>query len=129
MVDGTQQTTRPTGDPIGPGLFRTLRQIWKTKTGRRAIALAVALIVVSVIIVVGLVAYSSASRESQSYRDGYSVGGAAYASDAYVQADAQQACKKEELRGPEHGGIPTGDDPTQWLKGCVGAFATAQSGN
>jgi hypothetical protein len=97
--------------------------------GRRTIVLGVGLIVVSVVIVVGLVIFSSMSRESQSYRDGYSIGGAVYASDAYVQVDAQQACKKAELHGPEQGGLPSGDDQTQWLKGCVAAFATAQSDN
>jgi hypothetical protein len=129
MVDDTQEITRPAGDPIGPGFFHTVRQVWGSKTGRRTVVIGTGLLVVAVIIVVGLVVFSSESRESQSYRDGYSVGGAVYASDAYVQADAQQACKKTELRGPNHGGLPVGDDPTQWLKGCVGAFATAQAGN
>jgi ABC-type uncharacterized transport system fused permease/ATPase subunit len=129
MVDDTQQTTRPTGDPIGPGFFRTARRVWGTKMGRRTIVLGVGLIIVSVLIVVGLVIFSAMSRESQSYRDGYSIGGTVYGSDAYAQADAQQACKKAELRGPGQEGLPSGDDQTQWLKGCVAAFATAQSGD
>jgi hypothetical protein len=129
MVDDTQQTMRPAGDPIGPGLFRTVRQIWGTKMGRRTIVVGVGLILVSVVIVIGLVIFSSMSRESQSYRDGYSVGGAVYGSDAAAQADAQPACKTAELKDPEQGGLPSGDDQTQWLKGCVAAFASAQSGN
>ncbi len=129
MVDGTQQAERPAGDPIGPGFFRTLSKVWGTKLGRRTIVVGVGLFIVSVIIVIGLVVFSDVSRQSQSYRDGYSVGGAAYAADAYAQRDAQQACQKTELSGPEHGGLPVGDDPAQWLKGCVAAFASAQSGN
>jgi hypothetical protein len=129
MVDDTQQSTKPAGDPIGPGFVHTVRHVWGTKIGRRTIVLGVGLFVVAVIIVVGLVVFSSESRESQSYRDGYSVGGAVYAADAYTQSDAHQACKKTELRGPHHGGLPVGDDPAEWLKGCVGAFGTAQAGN
>jgi hypothetical protein len=129
LVKGTPQATRPSGDPIGPGFFVTVSKAWGTKLGRRTIVLGVSLLVLSVIIVIGLVVFSNVSRQSQSYRDGYSVGGAAYAADAYVQLDAQQACKKAELSGPAHGGLPAGDDPTQWLKGCVAAFASAQSGN
>jgi hypothetical protein len=129
MVNDIQQTTRPAGDPKGPGFFRTVRRVWGTQTGRRTIVLGVGLIIVSVLIVVGLVLFSSMSRESQSYRDGYSIGGAAYAADASSQADAQQACKEAELKGPEEGGLPSGDDQTRWLSGCVAAFASAQSGN
>jgi hypothetical protein len=129
MVDDTHLTTRPTGDPIGPGFFRTFGRVWGTKNGRRTIVLGVGLLIVSVAIVVGLVIFSSVSRESQSYRDGYSIGGAVYGSDATAQAGAQQACQKAELKGPEQGGLPLGDDQTQWLKGCVAAFASAQSGD
>jgi hypothetical protein len=129
MVDDRQQMTKPAGDPKGPGFFRTVHQAWETKMGRRTIVVGVGLIIVSVVIVIGLVIFSSMSRESQSYRDGYSIGGAVYASDASAQADAQQACKKAVLEGPEQGGLPSGDDQTQWLKGCVAAFASAQSGN
>jgi hypothetical protein len=128
MVDDTQRTPSPAGDPIGPGFFHTARRVWGTRMGRRTIVIGVGLIVMAVLIVVGLVIFSSESRESQSYRDGYSVGGSVYASDAYAQLNAQQACKNAELRGPQHGGLPQGDDPTQWLKGCVGSFATAQAG-
>jgi hypothetical protein len=129
MVDDTQQTTRPAGDPLGPGFFRTVGRVWGTKMGRRTIVLGVGLIIVSVLIVVGLVIFSAVSRQSQSYRDGYSIGGQVYASDAYAQADAQEACKKAEVRGPGQEGLPSDDDPTQWLKGCVAAFASAQSGD
>jgi hypothetical protein len=128
MVDDTQHTLRPAGDPIGPGFFQTARHVWGTRMGRRTIVVGAGLIVIAVLIVVGLVVFSSESRESQSYRDGYSVGGAVYASDAYAQLGAQAACKKAELRGQGDGGLPQGDDPTQWVKGCVGSFATAQAG-
>jgi hypothetical protein len=88
----------------------------------------VALVVVVVVIGVGLVIFSSMSRESQSYKDGFSVGGAVYASDASAELVAQQACKATELRGPSHGGLPSGANATQWLKGCVDAFNSAQGG-
>jgi hypothetical protein len=127
MVDDTQQTTRPPGDPIGPGFFRTAKRVWGTRMGRRTIIVGVGLFILSVLIVVGLVIFSATSRQSQSYRDGYSIGGDVYGSDAYAQANAQQACKKAEVRGPGQEGVPLGDDPTQWLKGCRAAFAAAQS--
>jgi hypothetical protein len=129
VAEGTPRAAQSTGDPIGAGFFGTLRNVWGTAVGRRTIVVGASLVILAVIIVIGLVVFSDVSRQSQSYRDGYSVGGMAYAADAYAQVDAQEACKKTELSGPEHGGLPVGDDPTQWLKGCVAAFASAQSGN
>jgi hypothetical protein len=73
------------------------------------------------------VIFSAMSRQSQSYRDSYSIGGAVYVSDAYAQADAQQASQKAELKGPEQEALSQGGD--QWLKGCVAAFASAQAGD
>ena len=116
------------GDPIGPGFFHTLRRSSRSR-GRYALILAVSLVIVGVIITVGLVLFSSMSRQSQSYKDGYSVGGAVYAADASAQLGARQACKKTELRGPHHGGLPAGANATQWLRGCVEAFVSAQGGN
>jgi hypothetical protein len=117
------------GDPIGPGFFRTLRRSSGTKRGRHALILAVGLLVVGVVIATGLVLFSSMSRQSQSYKDGYSVGGAVYAADGSAQLDAREACTKTELRGPHHGGLPSGANATQWLRGCTEAFASAQNGN
>lgn len=90
--------------------------------------LAAGVVVVIVILTIGLVVFSSISRQSQSYKDGFSVGGAVYAADS-AQLGARQACMKTELRGPNHGGLPSGDSAAQWQKGCVAAFASAQSGN
>jgi hypothetical protein len=130
MVTEAQSKDSPYGgDPIGPGLITRLRRAWGTKRGRQALALAAGVVVVLVLLTIGLVVFSSISRESQSYRDGFSVGGAVYAADSAAQLGAQQACKNTEFRGPQHGGVPVGDNPTQWQKGCVAAFASAQSGN
>ncbi|HEY1652239.1 MAG TPA: hypothetical protein VGG09_10190 [Acidimicrobiales bacterium] len=125
-----QSTDAPyEGDPIGPGFFTSLRRASGTKRGRRALLLAVATAVVVVILAIGLVLFSSISRESQSYKDGFSVGGAVYAADASAQLGAEQACQATEIRGPHHGGLPSGDNAQQWRQGCVAAFASAQSGN
>jgi hypothetical protein len=83
---------------------------------------------VVVIVVVGLVIFASISRESQSYRDGVSVGGAIYSSDASGES-AQQACKTAELRGAGQKSLPSGVNAEQWTKGCVNAFIAAQGGN
>ncbi len=117
------------GDPIGPGLFHSIRRASGTKRGRNALILAVGLVIVVVIIVIGLVLFSSMSRQSQSYKDGYSVGGAVYAADSTAQLGANAACTQTERRGPHHGGLPTGANATQWIQGCVAAFASAQGGN
>jgi hypothetical protein len=130
MVTGAQSTEEPyQGDPVGPGLFAILRRVSGTKRGRQALLLAAGVVVVVVILVVGLVIFSSISRESQSYKDGFSVGGAVYAADGGAELGAQQACKNTEIRGPHHGGLPSGDNAAQWQKGCVAAFASAQGGN
>jgi hypothetical protein len=125
------QSTEPPygGDPIGPGLFTILRRAAETKRGRRALFLAAGTVVVVIALVIGLVIFSSISRETQSYRDGFSVGGAVYAADAAAQLSAQQACSETELRGAHHGGLPTGDNAEQWQEGCVASFASAQGGN
>jgi hypothetical protein len=86
----------------------------------------VGLIIVVVIIGVGLVVFSSISRESQAYKDGFSAGGAIYTSDASTGESSQEACKAAEPRGYNHADLPHGDNATQWLKGCVDAFNTAQ---
>ena len=130
MVTEAKSTDGPHGgDPISPGLFTSLRRVAATKRGRHALLLAVGIVVVVVILTIGLVVFSSMSRESQSYKDGFSVGGAVYAADGAAQLGAQQACRKTERQGPHHGGLPTGDNATQWQKGCVAAFVSAQGGN
>jgi hypothetical protein len=117
------------GDPIGPGLITGLRRVSATKPGRNALLLVVGVVGIIVIFVIGLVIFSSISTQSQSYKDGYSVGGAVYAADAAAELDAQQACKGTELRGPHHGGLPSGDNAEQWQQGCVAGFGAAQSDN
>lgn len=130
MVTESQTTDAPYGgDPIGPGLFTSLRRATGTKRGRRVLLVGVGTLLVVIILAIGLVLFSSISRESQSYKDGLSVGGAVYAADATAQLGAEQACQATELRGPHHGGLPSGDNAQQWRQGCVAAFASAQSGN
>jgi hypothetical protein len=129
MVSETQTANGSYGgDPIGPGFFRSLRRTSGTRRGRDALILAVGLVLVGVVVAIGLVLFSSISHQSQSYKDGYSVGGAVYAADASAQLGARQACKETELRGPHHGGLPSGANATQWIDGCVAAFALAQGG-
>ncbi len=116
------------GDPIRPGFFTTLLRAPGPKRRRHVLILAGVLVVVAVVVSLGLLLFPSMSRQSQSYKDGYSVGGAVYAADGKAQLGAQQACKATELRGPHHGGLPAGANATQWMKGCVAAFALAQGG-
>ena len=130
MVSETQSTDGPKeGDPIGPGFFLSLRRASGTKGGRYAVILAAGIVVVIVILAIGLVVFSSMSQQSQSYKDGFSVGGAVYAADSTAQLGAHAACTKTERQGPHHGGLPAGANATQWIQGCVAAFASAQSGN
>jgi hypothetical protein len=89
----------------------------------------VGLVIVAAIIGISLGVFSSMSHQSQSYKDGYSVGGAVYAADAVAQKTAQQSCKTTELRGSGHGGLPQGDNAQQWIKGCVASFESAQGGD
>jgi hypothetical protein len=85
-------------------------------------------VVVVLLISAGLLVFASMSRETQAYKDGFSVGGNVYASDSSAQEGAQQACRSTELLSPSNGGRPAGDNASQWLKGCVEAFNTAQGG-
>ena len=125
-----QPADRPYGgDPIGPGFLHTLRRSSGTKKRRHALIVAAGLVTLAIVLTIGLVLFSSISRQSQSYKDGYSVGGAVYAADSSAQLGARQACKKTELRGPHHGGLPSGVNATQWLQGCTAAFESAQGGN
>jgi hypothetical protein len=131
MAGNADQSTgrSPEADPIRPGLIRGLRRGSGVKRGRRTLILVVGLMIVVVIIGVGLIVFSSISRESQSYKDGYSVGGAAYSTVGSADETAQYACKQEELRTTTQGGRPSRDNVTQWRKGCVNGFNTAQAGN
>jgi hypothetical protein len=117
------------GDPIGPGLFASLRRVSRTRKGRQVLILAVALLIVVAIVVFSFVHFSTLSHESQSYKNGYTAGGSVYAADGSAELAPRTACAKAELRGPHHGGLPSGANATQWLKGCVDAFELAQSGN
>jgi hypothetical protein len=116
------------GDPIRPGFFTNLLRAPGPKRRRNLLIMAGALVVVALVVSLGLLLFPSMSRQSQSYKDGYSVGGAVYAADGMAELGAQQACKTTELRGPQHGGLPAGDNATQWMKGCVASFALAQGG-
>jgi hypothetical protein len=82
----------------------------------------VGLLLVAVIVGLGASMISSLSGETQSYRDGYSVGGSAYGS--YSSESATQACRTMEL-----GSLPSGDSSSQWLKGCMASFDASQADN
>jgi hypothetical protein len=69
------------------------------------------------------------SEQPQSYKDGFSAGGAVYASDAAAELGGQQACEAAEIRTPRHEGLPAGVDAAQWLAGCIAAFNSAQGGD
>jgi hypothetical protein len=131
MVSTARSVDGPSaeGDPIRPGFFRSLSRRSGDDRRRRALLLVVGLAVVVVLVSVGLLMSLAASGHSQSYKDGYSVGGDVYSHDATVQADPQQACQTAELRRPSHGGPPSGANGTQWIKGCVAAFNEAQNGD
>jgi len=116
------------GDPIRPGFFTILLRAPGPKRRRNVLILAAVVVVVALVVSLGLLLFPSMSRQSQSYKDGYSVGGAVYAADGMAELGAQQACRTTELRGPQHGGLPAGDNATQWMKGCVASFALAQGG-
>jgi hypothetical protein len=111
-------------NPVGAAISRRFSRAWESERGRRRLILLAAVVVVSVIIGLTALQFSSLSSESQSYRDGYSAGETAYG--LYGSASAQQACKLVELHGSGLGGLGRGDNPTQWLQGCVASFnATA----
>ena len=118
-----------TGDPISPGFFRTLFHASGTaqKKRQRLVAL-VSLGVLLLTVGIGVLMFSALSAESQSYRDGYSVGGSIYSLDSAGEG-AQEACQLAEVRAPSLGGRPHGDDPSQWLHGCRNAFESAQADN
>jgi hypothetical protein len=117
------------GDPIGPGFFRSFTQAFGKKRKRQTLIVVVVSVVVVVVLGVGLAVFSSMSRQTQSYKDGFSAGGAVYAADSTAQLGARQACAATERISPKYGGLPSGENAAQWLKGCVAAFESAQDGN
>jgi hypothetical protein len=132
MTTAARNGDRPSaGDPIGPGLIGTLRSSWKTGSGRRQLWLlagAAALLLVVVAIAVTVVAFGSLGSESASYRNGDTVGGSVYASDS-SESNAQTACTAAEHDPVGVDGMPKGNVPSQWVKGCEAGFAAAQSGS
>jgi hypothetical protein len=111
-------------DPLGEGFSRSLSRTWESEKGRRRLIRLTVAVIVIVIVGLGALMFSSLSGESQSYRDGYSAGETAYG--LYSSESAQQACNTVELHGSGLGGLGRGDNPTQWIQGCVASFnATA----
>lgn len=119
-------TTPATGDPIRPGYLRSLARS-PGAARRRWVVLAV-LATVAVVTVVSILVFTALSTQSQSYRDGYSVGGSIFSLDTEGEG-AHQACTLAEHRAPGLGGLPAGDSVAQWLQGCLAAFDAAESGN
>jgi hypothetical protein len=121
----------PDGHSIGrttvwAGLSQWLRRNWATDKGRRRIVISTGLVIAVVVIAIVASLFASLAGESQSFRDGYSAGGAAYAAYGESNLGSEQACRDEEL-GP--GGRPIHDSPAQWVQGCVAGFNFAQSVN
>ena len=124
----SEESLSADGRPAGTGFSGRLRRAWETERGRRVIFYVVILVVVLIVFVGGAVMFSSLRSESQSYKDGYSSGGTAFTADT-AQEGAQQACQAIQFHSPAAGGIPRGDDATQWLQGCISAFNNAQGDN
>jgi hypothetical protein len=86
------------------------------------------LVVVVVIVGVSVFMFGSLAGESQSYRDGYSVGGNVFTADG-SGVSPRQACTAAAQRRQNLGGRPAGDSASQWIQGCVDSFENAQSDN
>jgi hypothetical protein len=101
-------------------------RVWATEQGRRRIVIStgVTLAVVAIVIVASL--FASLADESQSYKDGYSAGGAAYTAYGQSNFSSEQACRDEAI-GLD--GRPAHDNLAQWVQGCVAGFNLAQSDN
>ncbi|HEX4217624.1 MAG TPA: hypothetical protein VHZ02_04600 [Acidimicrobiales bacterium] len=84
------------------------------------------LAIVVVVVVIASALFASLAGESQSYRDGYSAGGAAYTAYGASKITSEQACTDEEVG---RGGRPARDNAAQWVQGCADAFTAAASGN
>lgn len=132
MTTGARDGNRPTGgDPIGPGLVRTLLSSRRTWPGRRSLWLlagVATILLLALSIAVAVILFTSLSGETASYRNGYTVGGSVYASDT-AEADAQTACTSAEHDPVGVDGMPKGNVASQWLKGCVAGFEAAQAGS
>jgi hypothetical protein len=126
---GSPNGRTPGGDPIRPGLLHGLGRASAVNSARRTLVLLVGAMVIVVLIGVGLIVFSSMSRESQSYRDGYSVGGAVYSTVGSADETPQYACEQAETSRVGQNGRTSSDNSTQWIKGCVAAFNSAQAGN
>jgi hypothetical protein len=111
---------------FGAGLVSGFRGAWSTERGRRRIVISAGLIVAVMVIAIAAVLFASLAGESQSYRDGYSAGGAAFTAYGQSRITSDQACRDEEV-GP--GGRPARDNPAQWVQGCADAFNLAASDN
>jgi len=131
MTTAARNGDRPTsGDPIRPGLVRTVVSWRRSGSGRRNLWLlsgAAAVLLVVLLVAVAVVLFSSLSSETASYRNGYTVGGSVYASDS-AQSNAHTACTAAEHDPVGVDGMPKGNVASQWLKGCEAGFAAAQSG-
>jgi hypothetical protein len=131
-VTGGSPGVRPTvagtpAKPGGGGLRGTLGRMWGTAAGRRTIVIGAIVLALLVVLGVSIVMFSSLSREPQSYKDGYSTGGSIFSSEGSTGGSARQACTLAE-RGPSTaGGLPSGDDPAQWIKGCIAAYDNAEA--
>ena len=110
------------------GFADRITRAWGSATGRRAIVWGAIVLVVVVVVATGILVFSSLSGESPSYKSGFSSGGAVFAADR-TGAKPSQACQTAAARPPDFGGVPSGGNAGEWVKGCVAAFEDAQNGN
>ena len=116
------------GSRSAPGSRNRIVRAGGTTGGRRGIVWSVVLLTVLVIAAIGIAVFSSLSGKTQSYKDGFSSGGTVFAADG-TGARPSQACRTAAARPPNYGGVPSGENVTQWINGCVVAFENAQSDN
>jgi threonine/homoserine/homoserine lactone efflux protein len=127
MLSDPEPEGRSSGSTtVASGLARGLRIAWATEKGRRRIVISTGVAVAVIVIVIAAALFASLAGESQSYRDGYSAGGAAYTAYGASKITSEQACRDEEV-GP--GGRPARDNAAQWVQGCADAFNLAASDN
>jgi predicted cobalt transporter CbtA len=111
---------------LGARAAGSFRRGWATEKGRRRIVVSAGTVIAIVTIAIVVSLFASLAGESQSYRDGYSAGGTAYAAYQDSNITPEQACQDE---AAVPGVRPVHDDAAQWIQGCVDGFNFAQSDN
>lgn len=114
------------GIPQQHGFSHWISRAWGSTNGRRAIVWGAVGVLVLVVVSISIAMFTSITGEPQSYKNGFSSGGTVYSADG-TGASPEQACRTAAARPPNFGGVPAGENSTQWIKGCVAGFEGAQS--